>query len=90
MPRGEIAAAAIASLLEAGADVAVVDFEPYVKIEARRGIRFDLDDIGARLGRLLTMAEFLCDLSTYIGRIVMGERVLEVSSDMPGMPPISG
>jgi hypothetical protein len=86
MPRGEVATAAIGALFDSGAAVTVLDFEAYVKIEGRIAIRFDLDDIGARLGRNLTMAEFLGDLSTYIGRIVMGDRVLEVSSDLPGMP----
>jgi hypothetical protein len=78
--RGALAAAAVDSLTDAPPEVEIVDFENYVKITATESIQLDLDAIGDRLGRVLTMAEFLGSMSTFIGRVVVAERTFAVCS----------
>jgi hypothetical protein len=78
--QGALAAAAVDSLVDAPPEVEIVDYDNYVKITAPESISLDLDAIGDRLGRLLTMAEFLGSMSTFIGRVVLAERTFEVCS----------
>ena len=87
MPQGSLAAAAVDSLAGEQAEFRIEDFDAYVKIVAADSIALDLDAIGDRLGRCLTMAEFLGALSSYTGRVVLSERVLTICSDLPGILP---
>jgi hypothetical protein len=87
MPQGSLAAAAVDSL-ECCA-IRVEDFDAYVKIVAPEEIALDLDEIGDRLGRSLTMGEFLGALSSYTGRVVLSERRVTICSDLPGLLPRS-
>ncbi|HZE66649.1 MAG TPA: MmoB/DmpM family protein [Sporichthyaceae bacterium] len=86
MPQGGVAAAAVDSL-GARPDLQVVDFDNYVKIVAAGSIQLELDDIGDRLGRALSMAEFLGSVSSFTGRVVMYERTFTICWSLPGILP---
>lgn len=80
---GELAAAALESLRELGASPTVADHGTYLKIIDRPRICIDLDDVSARIGRFVSMAEFLGWMSTYVGAVEIGERTFAVSAGFP-------
>jgi hypothetical protein len=85
MTQGSIAAAAVDSLADGPSGLEIVDFDNYVKIMAPDTFQLDLDDIGDRVGRVLSMADFLSSVSSFTGRVVMGERTFEICAAMPGI-----
>jgi hypothetical protein len=80
LQQGALAEAAVDSLADAPPELEIVAFDNYVKITAPESIQLDLDAIGNRLGRALTMGEFLGSMSTFIGRVVMTDRTFAICS----------
>lgn len=82
---GALAEAARDWLEDSGADVTVDDHLAFLKVTGTGRVAFDLDPIGQRVGRDLTMSDFLGTMTTYVGRVIMDERRFTVCSDLLGL-----
>jgi len=63
-------------------DAKVTDKDCFYKIERDKLLEFDMKTLGEILGRPITVPEFLVNMSTYYGRIVINEGILQIHSDI--------
>jgi len=63
-------------------DAKITDNDCFYKIERERLLEFDMKKLGDILGRPITVPEFLVNMSTYYGRIVINDGILQIYSDI--------
>ena len=63
-------------------DAKVTDNDCYYKIERDVLLEFDMHKLGELLGRPITVPEFLVNMSTYYGRIVINDGLLQIHSEI--------
>jgi alkene monooxygenase coupling protein len=73
---------AIELIKEEMPDVVVTDNDVYFKVEREGLLRFDMDKLSERLGRPFTVQDFLVNMTSYYGRIVVNDGVVEIYSDI--------
>src|SRR2546423_15420099 len=71
--------ATITHLLDVSPDIRVEDHVTYFRVMTEDGLRIDLREVGAYLGRELPMSSFLVTLSAYFGQIDVDDSVLMIS-----------
>jgi alkene monooxygenase coupling protein len=74
--------AAIELIQEEMPDVVITDNDVYFKLEREGLLRFDMDKLSERLGRPFTVQDFLVNMTSYYGRIVVNDGVVEIFSDI--------
>ena len=72
--KSDEAQATVEWLAATASRVTIEDRTTFYKITAPGRIVIDLDEIGERLGRALSIGEFLVGLSTYVGRVLLEDR----------------
>jgi propane monooxygenase coupling protein len=82
LTRSEEASAASAAITERDPSVTVRSRAGYFKIERAGSLEFDLKDIARHLGRELSAYEFLVIVSSFYGRIDVGDGIVRVVSDI--------
>jgi alkene monooxygenase coupling protein len=78
----EEANAAIALVRDEMPDATISDHDCYYKIERRGILTFDMAKLSKRLGRDITVHEFLVTMASYYGRIVINEGIVEIHADI--------
>lgn len=68
-------------------DARITDHDCFYKIERERLLELDMARLGELIGRPITVAEFLVNMSSYYGRIVINDGLLQIHSDI--LPPRS-
>ncbi len=63
-------------------DAKITDNDCFYKIEREGLIELDMAQLGELLGRPITVPEFLVNMSSYYGRIVINDGVLQIHSDI--------
>lgn len=81
--KSDEADATINHLLDQSPDIRVEDHVTYFRVMTEAGIRIDLREVGAYLGRDLPMSSFLVTLSAYFGQIDVDDTVLKISPVSP-------
>lgn len=81
--KSDEADATINHLLEVSPDIRVEDHVTYFRVMTEEGLRIDLREVGAYLGRELPMSSFLVTLSAYFGQIDVDDTVLSISPVAP-------
>jgi propane monooxygenase coupling protein len=66
-------------------DARITDHDCFYKIERERLLELDMARLGELIGRPITVAEFLVHMSSYYGRIVINDGILQIHSDI--LPP---
>lgn len=74
--------AAIAMVREMMPGVKVTDNDCYFKVEGEGKLVFDMEELGSRIGRDYTVHDFLVNMTSYYGRIVINDGVVEVHSEI--------
>lgn len=83
--KSEEADATLDALKENGSAVTVRDCTTYWQIEADDEIRIEMADVGAELGRPISLSQWLVVMSSFVGRAVPGADYFRVSSHMAGL-----
>ena len=81
--KSDEADATISHLLDTSAGIRVEDHVTYFRVMTEDGLRIDLREVGAYLGRELPMSSFLVTLSAYFGQIDVDDSVLMISPVSP-------
>lgn len=63
-------------------DAKVTDNDCFYKIERDGLLELDMKKLGEILGRPITVSEFLVSMSTYYGRMVINDGLLQIHSDI--------
>jgi hypothetical protein len=63
-------------------DVKVTDNDCFFKIERDGLLRFDMEKLSDRLGRPFTVHDFLVNMTSYYGRIVVNDGVVEIHAEI--------
>jgi alkene monooxygenase coupling protein len=63
-------------------DAKVDDHDCYYKIEREGLLEFDMADLSERLGRELTVHDFLVNMTSYYGRIVVQDGLVQIHSEI--------
>jgi hypothetical protein len=63
-------------------DAKITDNDCYFKIDREGMLRFDMADLGDRIGREYTVHDFLVNMTSYYGRIVVNDGVVEIHSEI--------
>jgi propane monooxygenase coupling protein len=63
-------------------DAKITDNDCFYKIERERLLELDMVKLGELLGRPITVPEFLVNMSSYYGRIVISDGILQIHSDI--------
>ena len=63
-------------------DARVTDNDCYYKIERDGLLELDMAKLGDLLGRPITVHEFLVNMATYYGRIVINDGILQIHSEI--------
>jgi propane monooxygenase coupling protein len=74
--------AAIALVRETMPGVTVTDNDVYYKVEGEGKLVFDMVELGDRIGRDYTVHDFLVNMTSYYGRIVINDGVVEIHSEI--------
>ena len=74
--------AAIEMVREQMPQARIADNDCFYKVEAEGLLRFDMDELGDRLGRDYTVHDFLVNMTSYYGRIVVNDGVVEIHSEI--------
>lgn len=83
--KSEEADATIDALEEKGSPVTVQDCTTYWVIAADDEIRIDMEDVGAEMGRPISLSQWLVVMSSFVGRALPGADYFRVSSHMSGL-----
>lgn len=78
----EEAKAAVALVLDEMKDATVVDHDCYYKIERPGLLELDMGKLSERLGRDITVHEFLVSMTSYYGRIVVNDGVVQIHAEI--------
>jgi hypothetical protein len=73
---------AIALIKDEMPDVTVSDNDCFFKVERDGLLRFDMEKLSDRLGRPFTVHDFLVNMTSYYGRIVVNEGVVEIHAEI--------
>jgi alkene monooxygenase coupling protein len=63
-------------------DVKVTDNDCFFKVERDGLLRFDMEKLSDRLGRPFTVHDFLVNMTSYYGRIVVNDGVVEIHAEI--------
>lgn len=63
-------------------DARITDNDCFYKIERERLLELDMAKLGEILGRPISVPEFLVNMSTYYGRIVINDGILQIHSEI--------
>lgn len=63
-------------------DAKITDNDCFYKIERELLLEFDMAKLGEILGRPISVHEFLVNMSTYYGRIVINDGILQIHSEI--------
>ena len=63
-------------------DVVITDNDCFFKVERDGLLRFDMEKLSERLGRHLTVHDFLVNMTSYYGRIVINDGVVEIHAEI--------
>jgi len=74
--------AAIEMVREQMPEAKITDNDCYYKVEAEGLLRFDMEELGDRVGRAFTVQDFLVNMTSYYGRIVINDGVVEIHSEI--------
>ncbi|RNM12208.1 MmoB/DmpM family protein [Nocardioides pocheonensis] len=75
-------AAAVAMVEEEIPDAKITDNDCFFKIERDGLLRFDMESLSERLGRDYSVHDFLVNMTSYYGRIVVNDGVVEIHSEI--------
>jgi propane monooxygenase coupling protein len=75
-------ATAVEMVREEMPDARVSDRDCFYKIEREGLLRFEMADLAERLGRPYSVHDFLVNMSSYFGRIVVNDGVVEIHADI--------
>ena len=78
----EEAHAALALVRAEMPDAKITDNNCFYKIEREGLLELDMAKLGELLGRPITVPEFLVNMSSYYGRIVINDGILQIHSDI--------
>ncbi|MGH8007656.1 MAG: MmoB/DmpM family protein, partial [Candidatus Binatia bacterium] len=81
----EEAEAAVQMLREQRPDLTITYTDCFYSIDGRGKIEIDLAELSDRMGREITVQDFLVVFSTFYGRINMDEKCFGVYADMLGL-----
>jgi len=74
--------AAVEMVAETMADAKITDNDCFYKIEREGLLSFDMADLSERLGREYTVHDFLVNMTSYYGRIVVNDAGVEIHADI--------
>jgi hypothetical protein len=63
-------------------DAKIGDHDCYYKIERDGLLEFDMAKLSERLGRKITVHDFLVNMTSYYGRIVVNDGVVQIHADI--------
>jgi len=63
-------------------DAKITDHDCFYKIEREGMLRFDMQNLSERLGRAYSVHDFLVNMTSYYGRIVVNEGVIEIHAEI--------
>jgi len=75
-------AVAVAMVEEEIPDAKITDNDCFYKIEREGLLRFDMANLAERLGHDYTVHDFLVNMTSYYGRIVVNEGVVEIHAEI--------
>jgi hypothetical protein len=73
---------AVEMVAEEMPDAKITDNDCFYKIEREGLLSFDMADLAERLGRDYTVHDFLVNMTSYFGRIVVNEATVEIHADI--------
>jgi alkene monooxygenase coupling protein len=74
--------AAIEMVAETMPDAKITDNDVYFKVDREGMLSFDMVELGERIGREYTVHDFLVNMTSYYGRIVVNDGVVEIHSEI--------
>jgi len=74
--------AAIEMVRETMPDAKITDNDCYYKVDRDGMLRFDMVELGERIGREYSVHDFLVNMTSYYGRIVVNDGVVEIHSEI--------
>lgn len=74
--------AAIEMVRETMPNAKITDNDVYYKVEQEDLLRFDMAELASRLGHEYTVHDFLVNMTSYYGRIVINDGVVEIHSEI--------
>lgn len=78
----EETAAAVELVQDEFPDAKITDNDCYFKVEREGILVFDMQKLSERLGRELTVHDFLVNMTSYYGRIVVNDGFVEIHSEI--------
>lgn len=63
-------------------DASITDNDCFYKVERDGVLRFDMAELSDRLGREYTVHDFLVNMTSYYGRIVISDGAVEIYADI--------
>jgi alkene monooxygenase coupling protein len=75
-------AVAVEMVTEEMPDAKITDNDCFYKVEREGLLRFDMADLSERLGRDYTVHDFLVNMTSYYGRIVVSDDAVEIYADI--------
>lgn len=63
-------------------DAKITDNDCFYKVERDGLLRFDMADLSDRLGRPYTVHDFLVNMTSYYGRIVVSDGAVEIHAEI--------
>ncbi len=75
-------AVAIEMVTEEMPDATITDNDCFYKIEREGLLSFDMANLSERLGRDYTVHDFLVNMTSYYGRIVVSDASVEIFADI--------
>jgi alkene monooxygenase coupling protein len=75
-------AVAVEMVTEEMPDAKITDNDCFYKVERDGLLRFDMADLSERLGRDYTVHDFLVNMTSYYGRIVVSDAAVEIYADI--------
>ncbi|ABL79392.1 MULTISPECIES: MmoB/DmpM family protein [unclassified Nocardioides] len=63
-------------------DAKITDNDCFYKIEREGLLRFDMENLSERLGRPYSVHDFLVNMTSYYGRIVVNDGVIEIHTEI--------
>jgi propane monooxygenase coupling protein len=78
----EEANAAVELIRDEMPDATISDNDCYYKIERDGLLEFDMAKLSERLGRDITVHDFLVNMTSYYGRIVVNDGIVQIHSEI--------
>ena len=78
----EETSAALALVRAEMPDAKITDNDCYYKVEREKLLRFDMTELSDRLGRAYTVHDFLVNMTSYYGRIVVSDDAVEIHAEI--------